>query len=306
MLIVATSDKGGAGRSVSIANIAYRRALQGDDVCYADFDFGSATGAHLFEVVRAQEDIPGSGLHSYLQGRVSEPKRIPVWTHSKRQGLRRRLGGAGRLTFFPGDEGGGELAVHRDMVHRCAELVLQLDEEFDVCFLDVSSGRSYALDLLLEVTALPALRSLATRWLVFHRWTHQHIAAAAGLVYGPRGLLAAGAARGHDPEVLRAATRFVRAAVVDPVAPQLVNHRPGQAAWARACDQELRELASELRAAGPGTVLGSTPLEPLLQWREQLVTDDDVHVLQVANRETVEAFAALAHRLTDDDAWEGT
>ena len=34
MIVIATSDKGGTGRSVTGSNVAYRRALQGGDVCY--------------------------------------------------------------------------------------------------------------------------------------------------------------------------------------------------------------------------------------------------------------------------------
>jgi hypothetical protein len=41
VLIFATSDKGGTGRSVTSSNVAYREALLGKDVCYLDFDFGS-------------------------------------------------------------------------------------------------------------------------------------------------------------------------------------------------------------------------------------------------------------------------
>jgi septum formation inhibitor-activating ATPase MinD len=40
MIVFATSDKGGTGRSVTSSNIVYRRALQGNDTCYVDFDFG--------------------------------------------------------------------------------------------------------------------------------------------------------------------------------------------------------------------------------------------------------------------------
>ena len=50
MLVFAASDKGGTGRSVTSANLAYQRALAGDDVCYLDFDFGSPTAAAVFDV----------------------------------------------------------------------------------------------------------------------------------------------------------------------------------------------------------------------------------------------------------------
>ena len=48
MLVFATSDKGGTGRSVTSCNIAYRLSLQGNDVVYLDFDFGSPTAGAIF------------------------------------------------------------------------------------------------------------------------------------------------------------------------------------------------------------------------------------------------------------------
>ncbi len=50
MIIIATSDKGGTGRSVTGSNVVYRRALQGGDACYVDFDFGSPTAGAIFGI----------------------------------------------------------------------------------------------------------------------------------------------------------------------------------------------------------------------------------------------------------------
>ncbi|MDH6112364.1 hypothetical protein P3T36_003775 [Kitasatospora sp. MAP12-15] len=304
MLIFATSDKGGTGRSVTSANIAYRRSLLGDDVCYLDFDFGSPTSAAVFDVPDALRGVEQAGLHSYLRGNVAEPKRVNVWAESDSVGLRHRPPGSGQLVLVPGDRGGGEFVTGQDAVRRCAELFVRLEEEFDIILVDLSAGRSYAAEMVLEATARPELASSTGRWLVFHRWTRQHIIAASGLVYGDRGIMAAGAARGHDEEELRECVRFVRAAVPDPSSPMFAQLRPAQAAWLRACDQDLTRLASEYRL-GPTRALGVVPLDPLLQWQEQLITDDDVLASKVANPETVEAFSALAAALTDAQAWEG-
>ena len=50
-------------------------------------------------------------------------------------------------------------------------------------------------------------------------------------------------------------------------------------------------------------MLGSVPLEPVLQWREQLITIDDVLDSQIANMATWQAMSDLAGRLTDDKYW---
>jgi hypothetical protein len=51
-------------------------------------------------------------------------------------------------------------------------------------------------------------------------------------------------------------------------------------------------------------MLGAVPLDPVLQWREQLITDSDVFARHVANQDTVLAFDAIAKKIVDPDAWE--
>lgn len=303
MLVFATSDKGGTGRSVTSSNVAYRRSLQGSDVCYLDFDFGSPTAGTIFNVDNAARGTrSGNGLHSYLQGRASDPIAVDIWTESDRPSLRHRPPGAGRLVLYPGDAGGSEFSLEGDEVRRCIRLLRRLDEEFDLCLVDLSAGRSYATEMVLAATAVPEMRSVTARWLVFHRWTRQHIIAANGLVYGQRGIIEVGKDRGHEAVELADAIRFVRTAVVDPNSEELAGLRSSQIAWLRDCNRDLQELASQ-RKVGRTTMLGAIPLDPVLQWREQLISDNDVYARQIANRETVDAFELLAKRLTEDDAW---
>jgi hypothetical protein len=51
-------------------------------------------------------------------------------------------------------------------------------------------------------------------------------------------------------------------------------------------------------------MLGSVPLDPVLQWREQLITDADVWARHVANEATVEAFDAIAKSIVDAQSWD--
>jgi len=104
MLLFATSDKGGTGRSVTGSNVVYRRALQGGDVCYLDFDFGSPTAGAVFGISALNRGTTsGSGTHSYLQGRAAAEEQCDVWQHSDRMSLRQRPPGTGRLILIPGE-----------------------------------------------------------------------------------------------------------------------------------------------------------------------------------------------------------
>jgi hypothetical protein len=303
VLVIATSDKGGTGRSVTSSNIVYRRSLQGHDVCYIDFDFGSPTAGAIFGVERAERGTKVGGMHSYLQGKIAEPEPIDVWRDSDREGM--RSGGApgvGRLVLFPGDRGGGEFPPTRDIVQRCSKLLVRLQAEFDLCLIDLSAGRSHAAEMILRATALPELRSIETRWLVFHRWTRQHVIAAHGLVYDD-GLIQVGVEHGHDKDELTDSIRFVRTAVVDPESAELAGLKPTQVAWLHTCNSDLQELARG-KGLGRTSVLASVPLDPLLQMREQLISDQDVWAKQIANAETIEAFDLIAQKLMDPKAWE--
>jgi hypothetical protein len=304
VLIFATSDKGGTGRSVTSINVAYRHALQGKDACYLDFDFGSPTSGAIFELPDAQAGVDTGGLHSYLID-GAEPTEITVWGTSEREALRVRPGGAGQLTLMPGDRGRGEFASSPDIVRRCADLLMRVDEEYDLVLVDLSAGRSYAAEIVLEATAMPELKdSVVARWLVFHRWTRQHIIAANNLVRGPQGILETAARKGHDPALMEDRIRFVRTAVLDPSAPEQAGLRSEQSTWLDVCNRRLSELASRSKV-GRAYLLGMIPLDPMLQWQEQLISNNDVLLRRTANERTVTAFEELAKKIVDDSSWEG-
>ena len=114
MLIFATSDKGGTGRSVTSSNVLYRSALQGSDVCYLDFDFGSPTAGAIFNIDRrGARHHHRAACTPICTGRCAEPHRLDMWAESDRASLRNRPPGAGRLVLLPGDSGGGEFPITR-------------------------------------------------------------------------------------------------------------------------------------------------------------------------------------------------
>jgi hypothetical protein len=273
-------------------------------VCYVDFDFGSPTSGAIFGIsALSRGTTTGNGTHSYLHGRSPVEELWDVWQHSGRMSLRQRPPGTGRLALVPGDAGGGEFASNDDMIERCIDLFLRLHSEFEVVLIDLSAGRSYATEIVIAATSTPEMSGVLSRWLVFHRWTRQHVMAANGLVFGERGLLDIGEGYGRERERFFEDIRFIRTATVDPNTPDLAGLRPPQLAWLREANRDLQRLASEL-GVGRSAMLGSVPLDPVLQWREQLITDADVFARHVANQATVEAFDALAKSITDAQAWD--
>ncbi|MGW6425610.1 SCO2523 family variant P-loop protein [Nocardia sp. NPDC055053] len=304
MIVFAAAGLGGAGRSVTSCNLAYRLALRGITTAYLDFDFGSPTAGAIFDIPAIEHGAPhGTGLHSYLSGHNSEPSRVDVRTSTDRDALRSRRSRGGKLVLIPGDDGGGELIAGSSpmAVSRCRELLLALDTEFKVVIVDLSAGRSVAARLALEATSPRQMQGKMVGWLVFHRWTRQHLLATHSVVYGASGLLQTGVALGYGHESLLGRVRFVRTAV-----PNL--HQDGlqgggaSAAWMFRQHETLRSLAAR-RGLGTAGLLGETPVEPVLTVREQIVLDSDVEA-GIANRSTVAAFVELARRLVDQATWE--
>lgn len=301
MLVFSVSDKGGTGRSVTSTNVAYQAALLGHDACYLDFDFGSPTVGAIFDVEEQAGDVVGDGLHDYLNDRAAEPRRLDVWSLSSHDSVRKPPGG-GRLDLFPGSKGGASFMVDQNTATRCLNLLTRLNEQYDLCVVDLSAGRSFALQLALQTLASPVMAPIETRWLVFHRWTRQHVYAAKSLVYGTNGLIETAQLYDIPQERMLAMLRYVRTAVIDPHGPDTAILRPSQQAWLWECDQELERLASRSKL-GQSLRIGSIPLEPVLQWREQLITDRDVLMTMVANPGTIKALKELTTVLLDDKPW---
>jgi hypothetical protein len=304
VLVFASSDKGGTGRSVTSCNLAYQLALSTFDVCYVDFDFGSPTAGAIF----GAEDfsvgtLSGAGTHAVLQGDADNIELCELLAVSENLALRSRPPGIGRLALAPGDVGRGEFGRRAGDVERCVNLFVRLEEEFDFSLVDLSAGRSYATAIVLEALLSDRLRGVRARWLIFHRWTQQHIIAASGLVYGARGILELAGTLGHDSEQVLDELRFVRTAVVDPNSPDLAGLRPAQLAWFVERNHALADLAAKLDV-GRSMMLGEIPLDPVLQWREQLITDRDVHDSGVANQVTMNAFRDLAAAVRLESAWQ--
>ena len=301
MIVIATSDKGGTGRSVTGSNVVYRRALQGGDVCYVDFDFGSPTAGAIFGIsALTRGTTTGKGTHSYLLGRSSAEEVWDVWQHSDRTSLRQRPPGTGQAGAGTRGRRRGRVLLRRRRgrpLHRPLPPAAQRvrgrargPERRPV----VRRGDRHRRHLV----AGTGQRDHAGGW-CSTAGPGSTSMAANGLVFGERGLLDIGEAHGLDRDEFIEDIRFVRTAIVDPNAPDLAGLRPPQLAWLREANRDLQRLAAELNV-GRSAMLGAVPLDPVLQWREQLITDSDVWARHVANQATIEAFDSIAKKMVDD------
>jgi hypothetical protein len=304
MLVFASSDKGGTGRSVTSCNLAYRLSLLGHDVAYLDFDFGSPTAGAIFEISSLERGAAEGGLHSYILGKVAEPLRVDIRAVTERADMKTRPPGSGKLTLFPGDAGGAEFALTTPHIKRAIALFKKVEAEFDVCIVDLSAGRSSALDMSLQAIS-PNVRPRdadPVRWLLFHRWTTQHVIAASGLLFEPHGIVSCAVDAGFTEENFTLLVRTIRTAVPDSTAFGSTSE-PEQEAWLDESNRILKDLAKS-RRLGQGLLAGTTPLEPMLLWREQVIMDLDVK-RKLAKQATTDAFDKLAEKVIDDFAWEG-
>lgn len=303
MIVFAASGKGGVGQSVTSCNLAYRLSLHGISTAYVDFDLGSPSAGAVFEIGSVDSGAEtGNGLLSYLLGHDSIHRRVDVRASTHRKALHSRRSRGAALVLLPGDEGCGEAvsANDRQVVRRCRELLLDLDSTFKVVIVDLSAGRSVAMQIALEATRPLDMPDNEVYWLVYHRWTRQHLMSAKRVVHGPKGLLARAVELGYGLDDLLTRIRFVRTAVPCVTGEHAAGGGP-QAAWLLEQHEILRSLAAEYRL-GDSVSLGEVPVDRVLQWQEQIVLDADVGA-GIANWATVVAFDNVARRLVDRATW---
>jgi MinD-like ATPase involved in chromosome partitioning or flagellar assembly len=265
-LFACISHKGGTGRTTTAANVAYRLALRNRSVCCIDLDLDSPTFGAVAGLRGLEQGAP-IGIHDFLHihGPVAPRPAdaavdalVDIWQNADLP----RPGAAktGRLRLLPGgrDRLGLELAPVEQQGKILARIIASLRGEYDHVLLDVRSGASETVAAVLAADDTID----AIHWLVFFRWTPQHLAGAADLC---ERLSAAGAD-----------LSLVRTAFDDPVEMD---------GWFR---EQHRALTARARESLRGRrIVADIAVEPMLQWKESIVTEDDV-------REGVASTAAVA------------
>jgi len=269
-IVAAISHKGGTGRTTAAANVAYRLALDGTSVCVVDLDLTSPT----FGAVLGMSDIlTGAplGMHDLLAdpALAEEPGELlrSVWT-GNRSLLQDVSHGPAKFVLLPGKD---TLEAHVDIGDvesqgRSLALTMRwLSERYEVVILDVRSGASDTVAAVLH--AHEQMDAPLDAWLVFFRWTPQHLAGAHELC------------QRLDK---RPAVKTVRTAYADPT---------GSHKW---FGEQHKILETELDALLEDFLPSCTiPFEAMLRWKETVIRDGDVKA-GIANQATTTAYRSLA------------
>ena len=289
MIFAAISDKGGTGRTVTSANVAYQLTKPSGSrpaasVCVVDLDLGSPTfGA----VLGLEEYERGAelGVHDVLTRRHAphnaDDLLVDVWDEwqdSDDDDAPSRQPGVGDLALLPGKRDGGDVLfseVDQDVLSTARALLHTLNEEYEVVLLDLSSGRSVVMDMIAHAD----LADLRVHWLVHHRWTRQHLVAVQGLVHGRDGL----ASKVSTKDIY-----YVRTAVNTPRG----DGTPLDD-WVKAENKKLTREAERRRVGNLERVVGQVPVEPTLYWGERLIREPQVDA-GIAQQGTLDAFRSIA------------
>jgi hypothetical protein len=304
-VFAAISHKGGTGRSVTMANVAYALALRGKDVCLIDLDLASPTMGSVLEIPELQTGVTKAydsgnplSVTDVLEGVLDrdrdreaeeiEGALVNVWRRSEcfngEQPAR-----AGSFFFLPGRRWQGDKFDAHDMAPILDQILGVIARKYDIIICDLRSGLSEPFQAFFDGRLSKRLAAF-----VFHyRWTPQQLNGLSEML---------------SPEVMsRISTdrvRFVRTAVMDADSYEAFS---SFGKWvgdsSRKLEARLSELNTPIDISDQELLLGQVPIEPVLQWRETIITPRLVGD-GIAQRATVDAFESIAAamiELTEDD-----
>lgn len=286
-VIAALSHKGGTGRSVTTANVCYHLSKHGHDVCVVDMDLASPTfGAILgIDGISAGADIGSFGDPRSIGDFLNNPDDVAYVDSALRDAWRGDTFDGeippvtfGQYQLLPGSRQLGDPLAAGQMNVALDRVIGSLRERFDIIYLDLRSGASELLESLRSADSNVDQRAVDL-WVVHMRWTFQHIVGLKDIV--------------SMLDCVDAKRQFlVRTAFVDPDSIE----KDALRRYVALQNSELDEFFGSIRIGGglaPQKLLGTIPLEPVLQWREGVILEKHADK-GLANEATVEAFSGLA------------
>lgn len=284
-IAVFLSNKGGSGRSTAAANVGVQVASAGYSVCLVDLDLRSATLGAVLGLPRMENGIdaatrypsgPSLGVLDLLgadvlredaagsRQRTAPPPFLATRHDAWRAPGRRRPPLAGDLWLVPGNARDERLAWHEALAQRLRTMIEVLRGAHDLTIIDLRAGKHDMLRALIEAGRTSPADSIDL-WLVFHRWTHQHVYAASALAE-------------HLALLHRGR----------PTGPPILLVRTADGATTQATDRDLAVLSTRRLHAFP-LFRPTIPFSPTLQQRETILRPRG----DAADEGTVDAFRRL-------------
>lgn len=279
LVYAAVSHKGGTGRSTAAANIAYQAANAGRNVCLVDFDLDSAT---IGAVLGLAERTVGAkrGIQSLLSANGARQSLDGVLLDLRRERFVDPLvftgANPGAFHLLPGNAEQKELVSEAEMGPILAEALTWLATSFDLVLVDVRAGKSAALRAMLD--AASGLEHFA--WLLFYRWTHQHLSAARDMI----------ATLEHWSQAYEMRRTIVPVSTARIRRSQVVGKPWFEHQYNTLEVREDREIAQRL-----GRPAESIPFDNVFQWKEQILCGPR----HQGDAATVDAFRDLASDLAE-------
>lgn len=300
-VVIGVSFKGGAGRTTTMANVAYRLALSAtNSVCMVDLDLAAPTLGAVLELDGYEAGTrQGRGIHSFLPnpqtgnrqrevGSLLEDKDllVDVQSNSGSPGVREALRSLGEDPSFRvllGEAEWRELADPDSLYTPINAVIETLASRWPYIFIDVGAGTDSQLLALTRHT-----RPLDRTWAVFYRWTPQHVRGAAHLI-----------AQLRANNVPEERIRTVRVARGEP--PRSVEGTAAEVAaagWVRRQDIETERIARELGLFE--YPLTDIPRSEILYWRDGIIATEALPGLGEASGELIDSYRRLAKDLFGD------
>lgn len=281
------SHKGGTGRSVTLANVAFHLAHRGWDVCLVDLDLTSPTLGAVLGMKRYDMGAPAGSVHRprsiydllYRQHDARTAMNsldytlVDIWSASPELQAARPVNQP-NFQLLPGR---ANINLGQLEFARLAGILDVLNDKFDAVLLDVRSGNSEVASAL----TAPAVDGQVRSWLLHYRWTHQHLA---GIQNFADSFFGEGEDRFSDR------VKMIRTAV--PAVTGVGSRRD----WVQRYDQSLKEKLLELPEELQRGEIGAIPFDSMLQWNETVITASMVEK-KLAEEATYDAFYGVAEKV---------
>lgn len=291
-VVAAISHKGGTGRSVTIANVAYHLVkTMRQSVLIVDLDLASPTMGSIFAVQGYEAGVKSPGepnaprsVHDML---VHGDEPVAEMVLDLKEPLKAAFGtdkNAQRFGLIPGYSPGGDSVLEQGLGKGLKHILEPLKRNFtyDWVLLDIRSGLSDVMEALTNPNH--GCAGVVDLVLVHFRWTKQHLAGLEAILSDNKRLGAM-----SEKKVALVRTAYTEPEHEDTLLRSFMQkeHKELQA--------RFKQITFHGKRLVEDSLLETIPLDPRLRWREAVLWDR--YGENDPSKQTVEAYARLADKI---------